>query len=134
MYGIIRNAYCIVLYCGRVAAANAPGCTAAEVLLYKPWSLVVPTCTARRLHQSERRNYLGEKWPMNFAFHVTFRDLLHAVNLRHGTNGFTFLPKEGVLRNFFALKNSTANLGTKGQHATSRPLKPLTKHVSALCR
>ena len=65
-------------------------------------------------------------------FHVTFRDLLHAVNLRHGTNGFTFLPKEGVLRIFFVLKNPTAsavfepaNLGAKGQHATSRPPKPL---------
>ena len=33
-------------------------------------------------------------------FHVTFRDLLHAVNLRYGTNGFTSLPKEGVLRIF----------------------------------
>ena len=41
-----------VLYCGRVPAANAPGCTAAEGLLYKPWSLVIPTCTARCLHQS----------------------------------------------------------------------------------
>ena len=41
----------IVLYCGRVPAANAPGCTAAEGLLYKPRSLVVPTCTARCLHQ-----------------------------------------------------------------------------------
>ena len=65
-------------------------------------------------------------------FHVTFRDLLHAVNLRHGTNGFTSLPNEGVLRIFFALKNSKAsagfepsNLDTKGQHATSRPSKPL---------
>ena len=65
-------------------------------------------------------------------FHVTFRDLLHAVNLRHGTNGFTSLLKEGVLRNFFALKNPTtsagfepANLGTKGQRASSRPPKPL---------
>ena len=65
-------------------------------------------------------------------FHVTFRDLIHAVNLRRGTNGFTSLPKEGVLRIFFALRNPTglarfepANLGTKGQHATSRPLKPL---------
>ena len=37
--------------CSRVPAANAPGCTAAEGLLYKPWSLVVPTCTARCLHQ-----------------------------------------------------------------------------------
>ena len=74
---------------------------------------------------------------MNFClkmpdFHVTFRDLLLAVNVWHGTNGFTSLPKEGVLRIFFALKNPTAsagfepaNLGTKGQHATSRPLKPL---------
>ena len=33
-------------------------------------------------------------------FHVTLRDLLHAVNLRHGTNGFTYVPKEGVLRIF----------------------------------
>ena len=37
----------ILLYFGRVPAANAPGCTAAEGLLYKPWSLVVPTCTAK---------------------------------------------------------------------------------------
>ena len=54
---------------------------------------------------SERRNYLGEKMTDEFCpkmpdFHVTFRDLLHAVNLRHGTNGFISLPKEGVLRIF----------------------------------
>ena len=83
---------------------------------------------------------MGEKWPMNFClkmpdFYVTFRDLLHAVNLRYGTNGFTSLPKEGVLRIFFALKNPTAsagfepaNLGTKGQHATSRPPTALIGH------
>ena len=41
----------IVLYCGRVPATNAPGCIAAEGLLYKSWSLVFPTCTARCLHQ-----------------------------------------------------------------------------------
>ena len=33
-------------------------------------------------------------------FHVTFRDLLPAANLRHGTIGFTSLPKEGVLMIF----------------------------------
>ena len=72
-------------------------------------------------------------------FHVAFRNLLHAVNLRHGTDGFTSPPKEGVLRIFFALKNPTAsagfepaNLGTKGQHATSRPPKPLTSYVTKL--
>ena len=39
-------------------------------------------------------------------FHLTFRDLLHAVNLRHGTNGFTSLPKEGVLSIFFRPEKS----------------------------
>ena len=66
----------------------------------------------------------------NFAEMTTstpFRDLLHAANLRHGTYGFTSPP-----RTFFALKNPTAsagfepaNLGTKGQHATPRPPKPI---------
>ena len=40
------------------------------------------------------------KFCLNAEFHVTFRDLLHAVKLRHGTDGFTSPPKEGVLRNF----------------------------------
>ena len=65
-------------------------------------------------------------------FHVTFRELLHAVNLQYGTDGFTSSPKGGVLRIFFfAMKNPTAsvgfepaNLDTKGQHAASRPPKP----------
>ena len=72
-------------------------------------------------------------------FHVTFRDLLHTVNLRHGTNGFTSIPKEGVLMIFFALKNprasagfEPANLGIKGQHAISRPPKPLETSVTTL--
>ena len=39
-------------------------------------------------------------------FHVTFGDLLHAVNLRHGTDGFTSPPKEGVLRIFFLPEKS----------------------------
>jgi hypothetical protein len=51
---------------------------------------------------------LGEKWPVNLAcdsdFHVNRRDLLHAANLRHGTDGFTSPPKEGMLWNFFARK------------------------------
>ena len=71
--------------------------------------------------------------------HVTFRDLLHAVNLRYGTNGFTSFPKDGVMRIFFALKNPTAstgfeptNLGTKGQHATSRPPKPLIVTINII--
>ena len=75
----------------------------------------------------------------NFAEMTTstpFRDLLHAANLRHGTDGFTSPPKEGVLRIFFAFKNQTtsvgfepANLGTKGQHATPRPQKSYVETI-----
>jgi hypothetical protein len=48
----------------------------------------------------------GTAWIMagNFAWMSTstlhFRDLLDAANLRHGTDGFTSSPKEGVLRIF----------------------------------
>jgi hypothetical protein len=49
-----------------------------------------------------------------------------------GQTALLSLPKEGVLKIFFAFKNpmasagfEPANLGTKGQHATSRPPKPL---------
>ena len=78
----------------------------------------------------KREELLGREMANEFClkmpdFHITFRDLLHAVNLRHGTNGFTSLPKEGVLRIFSGFE--PANLGTKGQHATSRPPKPLRK-------
>jgi hypothetical protein len=51
-----------------------------------------------------------------------FRDILHAANLRHGTD-FTSPPNEGVLRIFFALKNPTASAGF--EPANSRPPKPL---------
>ena len=64
-------------------------------------------------------------------FHVAFRNLLRAVNLRHGTDGFTSPPKEGVLRIFSPWKIrllrpglNPRTLGTKSQHATSRPPKP----------
>jgi hypothetical protein len=39
------------------------------------------------------------------ATSTPFRDLLHAANLRHGTDGFTSPQKEGVLRIFSPLKS-----------------------------
>jgi len=76
---------------------------------------------------SERWNCGRERCPVvilpEFRLPRKFRDLLHAANLRHGTDGFTSPPKD-----FFRPKNPTAsagfepaNLGTKGQHATTRP-------------
>ena len=49
------------------------------------------------LHGREMADEFCLKMP---DFHVTFRNLLHAVNLRRGTKGFTSPPKEGVLRIF----------------------------------
>ena len=106
---------------------------------YFPPLLDVPPFAARCLHvrnyardpNSQRWNCGRECCPVIFAEMTTstpFRDLLHAANLRHGTDGFTSPPKEGVLRNFFALKNpkasagfEPANLGTEGQHANPSP-------------
>jgi len=64
-------------------------------------------------HQASPRVLLREstqRWKnvlefcLNTDFEVIFRDLLHAVKLRHGTDGFTSPLKKDVLRNFFALK------------------------------
>ena len=41
----------------------------------------------------------GKFWP-RIGLPRNSRDLLHAANLRHGTDGFTSPPKEGVLRIF----------------------------------
>jgi hypothetical protein len=44
---------------------------------------------------------MGKKWLDNLAcdpdFHVNRGDLLHAANLRYGTDGFTSPPKQGML-------------------------------------
>ena len=77
--------------------------------------LDVPTFATRRLHACHHaRAPSGGRWNcgremsgkvgLNADFHVTFRDLLHTVKLRHGTDGFTSPPKEGALRIFFALR------------------------------
>jgi hypothetical protein len=44
---------------------------------------------------------MAGKFSLNMPdFHVAFRNLLRSINVRHGTHGFTSLPKEGVLRVF----------------------------------
>jgi hypothetical protein len=40
-------------------------------------------------------------------FHGKCRDILHAANLRHGTDGFTSPPKEGMLRIFSPEKSES---------------------------
>ena len=90
------------------------------------------TCLCVR---SDSRDPSSERWNCGrerclvvilpkFRLPRKFRDLLHAANLRHRTDGFTSPPKEGVLRVLSAEFEPT-NFGTKGQHANSRPPKPI---------
>ena len=54
---------------------------------------------------------INRKFCLRLRLPRQFRDLLHAANLRHGTHGFTSLPKEGVLRIFSPWKILTASAG-----------------------
>ena len=87
-----------------------------------PPPLEFPTFAARCLYvrnnardpSSERWNCGRERCPVilpKFRLPRKFRDLLHAANLRHGTDGFTSPLMEGVLRIFFALKIRRLRLG-----------------------
>jgi hypothetical protein len=90
---------------------------------------------------SGRWNY-GREMAENFAesgdFHVTFWFFLHAV--KHDMRQTALLPlRRKACWGFFRPKNPTAsagfepaNLGTKGQHAISRPPKPLLLLVTSL--
>jgi hypothetical protein len=73
------------------------------------------------------RNMAAEFCLQSIFFHAR-KVLLHAVNVRHGTDGFTSVPKEVVLRIFVALKNPSSSagfeptsLGSSGKHATTIP-------------
>ena len=99
------------------------------------WTFLFSNVPTSSDFSSQRGEKMADEFCLKIPdFHVIFRDLLHAVNLRHGTDSFTSPPKKGVLRNFspwkiqrirWALNPRT--LGTKSQHATARPPKPLTQ-------
>jgi hypothetical protein len=60
----------------------------------------------------------------NFAEMMTpkpFRDLLHAANLRHWTDGFTSPPKEGMMRIFSPLKIRRLQQGFNPQTWVLKP-------------
>jgi hypothetical protein len=81
-----------------------------------PPPLDVPTFSARCLHVQRRERppaaeggtlrgrEMFRQIPSRIRLPRNSRDLLHAANLRHGTDGFTSPPKEGVLRIFSPLK------------------------------
>jgi len=102
-----------------------------------PPPLDVPTfATTCLCVRSDARDPSSERCPAvilpKFRLPRKFRDLLHAANLRHGTDGFTSLPKEGVMRIFSGgfypyfkyegsrLQQSDCNF--MWDHLTSRPI------------
>ena len=128
-------AYCIVVVSRRLMPPDAPQpnayCTSPGLQSF----LLEPPGVSTRDNSSERRNYLGEKWPMNFAWKCpTSRNIQGSFTCRKSTtwDKRLYFPSEGRrAEGLPALKNPTAsagfepaNLGTKGQHATSRPPKP----------
>jgi hypothetical protein len=91
----------------------------------------LPTRSALQRRKLELMGGTG-KFSLNADFHGTFRDLLHAANLRHGTHGFTSLPKDGALRIFPPLKIRRLRPGLnprtwvpEASTLTPRPPKPL---------
>jgi hypothetical protein len=57
------------------------------------------TCNYQRLSRRSRETRVRTgRWILPTSTCRARRVLLHAVNLRHGTDGFTSPPKEGVLR------------------------------------
>ena len=132
-------AYCTTLRCSNYHHQSSPQ----EILAVRGGAinliLDVQTFTTSRLPRdpsSQRWNYVGRngRWILTEMpdFHEAFRNLLHAAKSMTWDRRLYFPSKGRCAEDFFALKNPTvlagfepANLGTKGQHATSRPPKPL---------
>jgi hypothetical protein len=132
----VKTNFCsalLLLLSVRPAESRQANCSLSRLIVLNP-ALFPPRSSPEALHVRPRerplvakRGIMGEKWPVKFSLTVRLprhcRVLSHATNLRHGTDGFTYPPKEGR-RIFFRPKNPTAsagfepaNLGTRGQHA-----------------
>ena len=137
--------YCShVAYCATLDVQTLTTSRLQEILAVRGgaktyYFLDVPTFTTSRLPRdpsSQRWNYAGEKWPMNFAWNARLpRSIQESFTCRKSRtwDRQLYFPSEGRrAEDFFALKKPTAsagfepaNLGTKDQRATSRPPKPL---------
>ena len=66
--------------------------------------------------------------------YTPFRDLLHAANLRHGTDDFTSPQKEGVLRIFLPLKIPLKNPTASGAFEPANlGINPLNPELNPIC-
>ena len=113
-----------------------------------PPPLDVPTFSTRCLHVQRHKRPLAAEggtlrgqemfWQISSRIRLpcNSRNLLHAANLRHETDGFTSPPNEGMLRIFSPLKIRRLRPGLnprtwvpKASTLTPRPPKPLEWHI-----
>ena len=105
LYIIIIIIIIIIIFNLRTAAFKAY--SAIWFRLYNFRHQASPRVTPRESTQRRKVDLWARnirKVYLNADLHFTFRELLHAVKLRHRIDGFIYPPKEGVLRIFFALK------------------------------
>ena len=111
-------AYCTTLRCSNSHHQSSPQ----EILAVRVGAinliLDVPSFTPSRLprdHSSQRSNYVGDKWPMNFAWNARLpRSIQESFTCRKSTtwDRRLYFPPEGRRAEvFFALKNPTASTG-----------------------
>jgi hypothetical protein len=103
----------------------------------RPPKRSVPILPAEPPNSKSGGSRRRRKWILyvKYFFH-TRRVILYIVKiLRRGASGFTFLPKEGALRIFIALKNPSPRPGlnprTLGPMASTLTITPPTQLVSA---
>jgi hypothetical protein len=78
--------------------------------------------------------------PASSDFHYKLQGFVHAANLRHGTDGITSPPKEGMLRIFSSKKFRRLRPGSdprtwvpEASMLTTRPPKPLSLGMWSKC-
>jgi hypothetical protein len=114
-----------------VLTRHNPGKFLGVVLHCLPAPLEVTTFSATCYHVRREEWNCGREYytvPLDEMTSTSFKELLHAENLRHMTDEFNYSPKEGKrAEEFFAFKSLTAsdgyepvNFGTKSQQANSR--------------
>ena len=125
----------------------------ASLLLWDPsgqrwrclWTFLfsnVPTFATSRLQENLAAK-VGTTWtrkgrwilPESARLPRNIQGSLHAVNLRHGTNGFTSPPEEGVLRSFspWKIRRSGLNQRTGVPKAGTLPLDPRSRYLDLHC-
>ena len=95
----------------------------------------LPTLTTSRLPRdpsSQRWNYVGEKWPMNFAWNARLpRSIQESFICRKSTtwDRRLYFPSEGRrAEDFFAQKNPTASAGFEPTNLGTKVRFPVLEH------